>query len=364
MPSFLGDPFRHDLFVSYSHGAFDASGESKLKKWSQAFVRELEGELKSDPKYGDLKVFLDQDHRPDQGLDPMDPLSDQLCGEIELAGILTVLMSPHYLLSKWCGDELAWWVQSQEKHKLTVEGRVAVVRVWPTEDQWPGALTDSRGERHIGFKFHDEDRPQPFEWPDPSDAKGPFRDAMLEMVGRLWQNLRTLKEQLEEQRKREEGATRLAAQHGQVIYLHGREEHAAIWQRANGILAAEGFVVTPGEPDPVTREAKAAREIASRRVETLSACDGLLLLGTDDGRALDADLVVVGRQDRHSARDRSDRLLPCAVLNTNGQDTATPTRRKMAQALGIDWIDTSSGLWTTDVKSWLIEASKDAELVR
>lgn len=361
MPSFLGDPFRHDLFATYSHGDFDGSGASNLKKWSQAFVRELEGELRQDPKFRDLKIFLDQDHRPGQGLDPMDPLSEKLREEIGLASILIVLMSPHYLLSEWCGRELDWWVQSQEQHKPTAEGRVAVVRIWPTEDKWPEALTDSQGVQLPGFKFHDKTRPQPFEWPDPSDAKGPFRDVLLGMVARIWQNLKEFKEQLEERRKRVAEAERLAARGGQVLYLHGREEQAPIWQQTNKALANEGFVVAPGEPDPVVRAPQKVRKVAESRVDILSGCDGLLLLGTDDGRALDRDLVVVGRQDRNLARARSDRLLPCAVLNTNGQDIATPNRKTMARALGVDWIDTSSEVWITDVKSWLIEASKDAE---
>jgi hypothetical protein len=39
--SFLGEPFKHDLFVSYSHGDFDRPGDPKLKAWSQAFIRAL-----------------------------------------------------------------------------------------------------------------------------------------------------------------------------------------------------------------------------------------------------------------------------------------------------------------------------------
>ena len=37
----LGPEFRHDIFVSYSHGDVDGSGASPLKGWSQAFAREL-----------------------------------------------------------------------------------------------------------------------------------------------------------------------------------------------------------------------------------------------------------------------------------------------------------------------------------
>jgi hypothetical protein len=118
-----------------------------------------------------------------------------------------------------------------------------------------------------------------------------------------------------------------------------------------------------GEPDPVERDPKLAREISERRVEALSGCDGLLLLGTEDGRALDADLVVVGRRDRHSARDKVERLLPCAVLNTDGQEIATPWRKNMARALGTDWIDTAYAAWTSQVNSWLVEASAAVERV-
>jgi hypothetical protein len=367
--SFLGEPFKHDLFVSYSHGDFDGSGKSNLKTWSQALVRELEGELRQHPKFRELKIFLDQDQRPDQGLDPMLALTPKLREEIRAAGLLTVLMSPHYLDSKWCADERNWWLACQDEHGLALEGRVAVARIWPTgKKPWPDAFVDERGEPLIGFTFYDLKapayQPWPHEWPDPTGAKGPFRKALLKMVGRLWQTLETVHEHLEEQRQRKAEALRLSGGlGGQVIYLHARKAHAEAWERAVDALAQRGFVVMPGEPDPVERDPKLAREISERRVEALSGCDGLLLLGTEDSRALDADLVVVGRRDRHSARDRVERLLPCAVLNTDGQEIATPWRKNMARALGIDWIDTAYSAWTTQVNSWLVEASAAVERV-
>ena len=42
---FLGEPFRHDLFVSYSHGAFAGKHDSDLKLWSQKFAEDLRAEL-------------------------------------------------------------------------------------------------------------------------------------------------------------------------------------------------------------------------------------------------------------------------------------------------------------------------------
>jgi hypothetical protein len=362
---FLGEPFRHDLFVSYSHGDFDGSGQSNLKKWSQAFVNELENDLKQHPKYEKLKIFLDQHHRPNQGVDPTEPLTQQLREDIGAAGLLAILMSPRYLLSEWCGHERDWWLGCQANHGLAINGRIVVARIWPTNDSWPPALLDEGGHPLVGFTFYDlakaELRPQPYEWPDPTGAKGPFREALLDMVGRIWQRLASLKEQLEEQQRRKAEAERLIAGSGQVIYLHARQAHANAWHRARQALKTRKFVVAPSEPDPVERDPNRAREIAERRVETLTGCDGLLLLGGDDGRALEADLIVVGRQDRQLARARSERLLPCAVLDTAGPVSATPDRKDMAQSLGINWIDATGDVWPTEVQSWLVQASAVVE---
>jgi hypothetical protein len=362
---FLGEPFRHDLFVSYSHGDFDGSGQSNLKKWSQAFASELERDLKENPKFRELTVFLDQHHRPSQSVDPLEALTQQLKDEIGAAGLLIILMSPHYLLSKWCGDERDWWLECQPGHGLATDGRVVVARIWPTNEAWPSTLADDRSHPLVGFTFYDREkaelRPQPYEWPDPTGAKGLFRDELLNMVGRIWQHLATFKEQLEEQRRRKAEADRLVAESGRVIYLHARKTHAGAWDRAGEALIQRGFVVVPGEPDPVERDPKRAREITERRVETMSGCDGLLLLGADDGWALDADLVVVGRQERQLARARSERLLPCAVLDTAGKAIATPRRIATARALDIGWIDTTEGMWTPKVGSWLVEASAAVE---
>jgi TIR domain-containing protein len=367
---FLGEPFQHDLFVSYSHGDFDGSGESNLQKWSQAFVRELEKDLRQHPKFGKLKIFLDQDHRPDQGLDPMVPLTDELRDKIAVSGLLTVLMSPHYLDSKWCADERDWWIEAQGKYGLAVDGRIAVARIWSTDSPWtdkpwPKTLVDDKGVSPIGFHFYDLKKaathPWPYEWPDPTGAKGQFREALQDMVAQVWQRLAAIKEELEALRRRKAEAERLAAASGQVIYLHARKPHAKKWERAGKALIQRGFVVMPSEPDPVERDPKRAREITERRVETMSGCDGLLLLGAEDGRALDADLVVVGRQDRQLARARSERLLPCAVLDTAGPAIATSLRKAMARKLDIGWIDTTRGMWTPKVGSWLVQASAAVE---
>lgn len=368
--SYVGKPFEFDIFLSYSHGDVDSSDNSILKQWSGGFTRELERELQALPKLGrEIRIFLDQYHRPGQGIDPMAPLTEQLQVDIAGSAILLVLMSPHYLRSAWCRDERDWWCRSQTEHGLPRDDRIAVVRIWPTTETWPAELADQRGEPLVGFYFHDrsrpELRPQPFEWPEPkAESRDPFRKVLLDLVGWLGFKLEAIKVVLDERRHKEDEAARLATAGGQVVYLHGRAEQAREWERIGDELTAKGLVVVPNEPDPVESDPQRLDEVRNLRVETLTSCDALLLVASEEGRAVDADLVVVGRQDRHSARARSHRLLPCALLDRVGPPIATPRRKLAARGLQVDWIDATREAWPTDVQRWLVDASGVAGAVR
>ena len=252
--SYVGEPFRHDLFVSYSHGD-DGSGGAYLKPWSAAFTHELERELRADRRFRtSLSVFLDQDHRPEQSLDPMAPLTAQLQEQIAGAALLVVLMSPDYLASKWCADERDWWLERQVALGLPHEERIAVVRIWPTDTPWPAALCDARGEPLVGFGFYPPAGvpPRPLGWTDLPGAFGSeFRRALLDMVGRLYPKLETMRARAEELRRQREEAERLVRDGGQTLYLHGRSDHAEAWEAAALKLVDKGFAVVPGEPDRV-----------------------------------------------------------------------------------------------------------------
>jgi hypothetical protein len=358
--SYVGDPFVHDIFVSYSHGDEDGDGDSPLKRWSQAFARELESELRQYPGFGrDLSVFLDQGPRPAQALDPLSPLTQALRESVALSALVTVLTSPHYLQSKWCEDERDWWQAAQGKHRLSREGRIAVARVWPVpqEAKWPPLLADERGHPLLGFCFYDQKRadarPQPYEWPAPDPtSKGAFREVLLELTGALRRQLDAVKGHLAERRRVMEDAQKLEGDN-QVLYLHARADQAKAWEAAGDALGKSGFVVLPSDPEPVERDPAKLQRLRTARVETLNGCDALVLLGSEDGRAVDADLVVVGRQDRHSARALSNRLLPCALVNRAGPVLATPQRKDNARKLQVDWIEGASEPWVPELQHWL-----------
>ncbi len=364
--AYIGGPFTHDLFISYSHGTIDEGVESPLKHWSDGFIRELELELRQHPKFGrDLAIFFDDHPRPGHGLDEHAGLTEQLRAEIGSAALLQVLMSAHYLESKWCRDELDWWARKQVDLGLTTDDRITVAHIWPTAAPWPPLLVDERGNPFVGSYFYGRERadvhPQPYEWPAPDrSSKGPFRDELLQLVAALWQKIERLKKRMDDRAKAQQDAAKLAENTGQVLYLHGRVEHQEMWRTANAALRDCGFAVLPGAPEEVPADPTRAQQVRQRRVQALADCDALLLLGTADGAALDADLVVVGRRDRQSARAFTNRLLPCGLLDTAGAAIATTERRQAARALQVDWIDGTRTPWTTDVQTWLTTKSADA----
>jgi TIR domain len=353
---FLSEPFKHDLFVSYSHGAFEGQHDSDLKRWSQKFARDLRAEFAGTTEFQNISVFLDQSERSDESVDRTAELPEHLQKRVQDSALLTILMTPHYLRSEWCRQEREWWCAKHNPDKLGAGTRIFVCRVRPTSNEpWPRELPAA-----VGYFLYDQnkepDKARPFTWRGSKRDLDDYNDLLVDLAGDMMKPLREIRAALERRRQRDEAAGRLAAETGQVIYLHARETHAEAWQRASDLLA-KNYVVVPTEPDPIAREPKAIREIAEHRVRTLSGSDALLLLGTDDGRALEADLVVVGRQDRHSARARTDRLLPCSVLDTTGGVIATARRKATARALGIDWIDAARDLWPNELKAWLNEAS-------
>ena len=362
--SYVGSPFKHDVFVSYSHGDSAGTGNSRLQAWSEAFAEELTKELRVLPNGGaEFSIFLDNSGRPGAGIDPMEALTRQLQGEVAMSASLLVLMSPHYLGSKWCGAERQWWYEKQSELELPVDGRIAIARIWRTDEAWPEHLCDATGVPLPGFFFYDRESeeltPRPWEWPAPGpNSRDPFRKELLRLVGCIVVKLDELKTRMETRRNARESTDKLAAPSGQVVYLHGRTDYSKAWDRAATTLTASGFTVFPSEPDPLASDPKTLQKLRSERVQIMSECDALLLVAGENGRTVDQDLVVVGRRDRNSARALSQRLLPCALLDSTGGSVATPLRRVTAKSMNVEWIDSTHDPWTPAVQHWLHETAR------
>ncbi|SED47035.1 TIR domain-containing protein [Burkholderia sp. WP9] len=363
--AYLGEPFTHDVFISYSHGSGNQDGRGPHARWSEAFAKQLESEVRVHPSLRQYEHFLDVDYRPDRSVDPMVPLSDGLRSHIQKSAVLMVLMTPHYLESQWCKDERQWWCEHHEVPVSVDHDRIAVVRVFPTDRTWPPELVDSRGEQLVGFPFHVpvEGRNlaaiRPFGWHDMRNPDGEFSKALVHIAGHLSTKLFAIRERLEAEQRQQAETERLGKPDGLTIYLHGHAEEENAWQEAGVHLGDSGFVVLPGSPEPTEKDPEKRQEIREQRVETMSECDALLLLGTGNGRTLDHDLVLVGKHDRQSARARTNRLLPCGVVNTGGMSISTPIRKTNARLLQAHWLDAPRLPWTPMLRQWLAGLKTD-----
>jgi hypothetical protein len=100
-----------------------------------------------DPEFDQLHIWRDEH------IDPTIHLTDELRAKVTQSGILMVVMSPRYLGSAWCKDELEWFRRQVEERRRD-QGRVFVVRALPTpESSWPEFLRDERGHALVGFRF-------------------------------------------------------------------------------------------------------------------------------------------------------------------------------------------------------------------
>lgn len=354
----LGKPFEHDLFVSYSHGAFKGQHDSDLKLWSQKFAEDLRAELAGTPEFEEISVFLDQSERSDESVDRTADLARHLQRQVQDSALLTILMTPHYLRSDWCRQEREWWCAKHQPDVLGAGDRIFVCRVRPTgEAPWPAELPAA-----VGYHCYDQnkepDRARPFTWRGSTRDLDQYNDLLVDLAGDMMQRLRAIKTILDERRREEEQARKYATGNGQVLFLHGRPHAAAAWGQACDRLQEAGFFVVPDKPVPLAADGGLDPEYHTQ----LATSDGVLLLGTEDGPAIDTDIIVIGRNSRNLAL-ASKPFLPCAVLNVVGEPLRTRRRLRNTRNLCIGWIDSTIEDWPERVRSWLLGASAQMELV-
>jgi hypothetical protein len=356
---FLGEPFQHDLFVSYSHGAFAGKHDSDLKLWSQKFAEDLRAELAGAGEFDDVSVFLDEGERSDENVDRTEQLTCLLRQRVSKSALFTLLMTPHYLKSKWCRQELDWWGEKHHPDTLGAGSRIYLCRVRHSDSAaWPEQLKDV-----VGYFCYDRDKPadkaRPFTWKDTRHDHDDYVNLLTDVSGEMMQRLRALKGILDEQRRQDEQARKYAEPNGLTLFLHGRESAKDAWERACDALQEAGFYVAPGGPVPIADDGGLHPE----HHRQLKNSDGLLLLGAEDGPAIDTDIIVIGRNYRREAIAKGSSL-PGAVVNIAGPELRTERRLRNAQNLGLGWIDATIGGLPAQVRSWLVEASARFETAR
>jgi hypothetical protein len=365
--SFVGEPYLSDVFISYSHGNVSGEGGGNFKRWSRSFWRELRTELRDHPDLTGVQIFFDESNRQNEGVEPFLPFGESLEEQAAQAAIFLPLISPHYLASKWCLQELAWWRAAQETAHSDTRGRLAPVFIWgmpPTGARdWPSAVERIQLSQLIGIEFYSRDnvleQPQPFGWPgseEPIEDRQ-FKQALIKLVGKIRRHLLDFRAVVQERQpapaKSDDGVK-------PTIYLHGRTDAPQFWETAADALEHAGFPVTPDRPEQVEPDAEKRARIRESRIGAMSACDALLVVGPEDSAIFSEEVSILGKDDRGLAIDRAERVLgrrgkklPCAVIDTVTDPGRARRRKAWAENNRLGWFDLADPGWVSRASEWL-----------
>lgn len=339
--------FDYDVFMSYAHGHVAGVSDPPLKRWSQALIDRLNADV--------LSLFTDFDELTiwdDRNLDPTAALTDELRKKVERSCLLLIVMSPRYLKSAWCTDELTWF-ERQFAERRKGPGRVFIVRAVSTDrNKWPGFLKDERGHADLGFRFHretDEENVEPYGWPDLVDRNEDFYRALATLRTTLVKRLRELKTSYGRQAAPIATSPAAPAQRPPRLYLHARPEYDALRLTVSNELRAAGCnVVTPvaaATGGSLTDWATESRA----RIEAAQRCDALTLLRGSDDPAFGDELLDIAGDERERINSARGTLLPCAVLDAS---RAPFPMADFARRNSIALFDLDELAWRSSFTGW------------
>lgn len=346
--AYLAPYATYDVFVSYSHGDPRGVGDSPLRRWTVRLIHELEDEIRSvDPEFDDLAVWCDE------AVDPTAHLTIELREKVQSSGILMVVVSPRYLSSSWCKDELTWF-RDQVVSRSDDRGRVFLIRALPSKEaEWPEFLRDERGNSPVGFRFYDPQSGRPYGWRE-------ARENSEDYVRQLWTLQTALTRRLRELKQRD--ASRAAASKvpvmpvntGRRVYLHARAEDTTLRDAVRGQLAAEGLLPLSSTFLPGATIADWARE-SKARIEAAKRCAVLALVRANDNENFIGDLLDIGVDERQRIQAARGTPLPCAVLDHSGQELPIDV-----SLYGIRRFDLANENWHADFRAWVDAAQSTA----
>lgn len=343
--AFLLPNFEYDVFVSYSHGERRPDADAPLKSWTLELIRKLETDIRAvDTEFDDLHIWRDEQ------IDPTIHLTDELRAKVKHSGILMIVMSPRYLASSWCKDELEWFRQ-QVQDRTRDQGRVFVIRALPTdENSWPDFLRDDRGHAMIGFRFHDPQDSMPYGWRGSRENSESYVRQLWLLQTALTKRLRELRSNAERRVKMEAANSTAPASGQRRVFLHARAEDTSMREEVKRILSQDGIAPMTTVSDPGrdiadwTRESRARIEIAKR-------CEALALVRADGDERFVGDLLEIGIDERERIQAARGSPLPCAVLDRSGQGLPVDV-----SAFGIERFDLATEDWRGKFRGWLDSA--------
>ena len=161
-----------EIFISYAH-ADDQPLAEGTRGWVTALCDRLQKSLAMQPGGSGVTVWMD--HR----LEPQKQVDKALNERVGHADCFVAVLSPRYLESRWCRQEIEEFVRRVGPDA----GRIFLVEIVPTSRaQWP-AGTGELSSRQFWSQAFEEPAPVTLGWPAPDPtADRPYWRALNELA--------------------------------------------------------------------------------------------------------------------------------------------------------------------------------------
>ena len=261
--------YAYDVFVSYAHGPeaqgrFSEQRHNLLSEWTHRFVDDLVAQI----DFNLSQIEFEGDEKPrtkffmDPALEGSGSLTENLRSKAKDSALFLAVMSPTYLKSSWCTDEVDWFLSggAEETPELRRFGRIFVARILPTDHTtWPNGLKDEIGRSIWGHSFHAKnERDQqvvPYGWPSPDKTVKEYWVEIVRLAGEMTAKLRRLKE-LERRSTEEAKPAPIEPAFGrQVLLGYVHDTLIPVRSELRRQLTKLGLQVLPPEDDDAWDEA-------------------------------------------------------------------------------------------------------------